>query len=110
MMSTYTIYNKIHAPEALLAKHPHAPEYRDDSLEGSNTIRLFVTTLEETTGTPAETIVSINYTEEELSNADLDAMIDGMLVGEATDTEYQVSKSRGRYLYETRFKKEAEEI
>ena len=107
-MSTYTIYNKIFAPEALLNRHPNAPEYHDDSLEGSNTIMLFVTTLEDVTGTPAENIAYINQTEEELSNEALDLMIDGLLTGEPSSTEYQVLKSRGRYLYETRFKQEAE--
>jgi len=100
-MNVYTIYNKDLAPEALLNRHPNAPVYKDKTLANSLTIILFVTTLEDVTGTPAESIVMIDP---ELSNEELDLLTNGLLTGVASDTEYQISKPQGRYLYDTRFK------
>ena len=105
-MNVYTIYNKEFAPEALLAKHPHAPIYHDDNLADSIEVILFVSTLEQVTGTAAENVITIHATEEELSNDDLDAMVDAYLTGEQHGSELQIAKPRGKYLYNTRFKKQ----
>ena len=105
-MNVYTIYNKEFAPEALLAKQPNAPIYHDDNLADSIDVILFVSTLEEVTGVAAENVIVISYTEEELSNEALDAMVDQYLTGEQLGSELQIAKPRGTYLYNTRFKKQ----
>jgi len=104
-MNVYTIYNKEFAPEALKNKQPTAPTYHDDSLPNSIDVMLFIYTLEEVTGTAADNVIPIHDTEEELSNEDLDAMVDAYLTGEQHGSELQIAKPRGTYLYNTRFKK-----
>jgi len=104
MSKHYTIYNKSLAPEALKSKHPYAPTYKDEDLTGSIEVLLFIETLEDVTGTPADNIILIDQTEEELSNADLDAMVNVLLTQSPSGSEIQIIKSRGRYLYDTRFK------
>ena len=105
-MSFYTIYNKELAPEALTAKQPNAPTYRDDNLPESIDVLLFIHTLEDVTGTPAENIITIDQSEEDLSNAELDAMVDQLLTASQSGSELQIIKERGRYLYDSRFKPE----
>ena len=106
MSNYYTIYNKALAPEALKLKQPQAPTYRDDSLPESIDVLLFIHTLEDVTGTPAENIVVIDQTLEELPNEQFDAMIDNLLTGAQSGTEIQMIKWRGEYLYDTRFRPE----
>ncbi len=105
-MNVYTIYNKEFAPEALKNKQPTAPTYRDDNLADSIDVMLFIHTLEDVTGVEAENIIIIDETEEELSNEDFDAMIDQLLTSAQIGSEIQMVKWRGRYLYDTRFKKQ----
>ena len=109
MSNYYTIYNKELAPQALIDKQPQAPTYRDDNLPESIDVLLFIYSLEDVTGTPAESIVVIDQTLEELPNEVFDAMIDELLSGSQTGSEIQMIKWRGKYLYDTRFKPEAEE-
>ena len=113
MSNVYTIYNKELAPEALTSHYPKAAQYFDDNLANSITVYLFADTLEDITGTPAETIIDIaslgfNYpfTEEGegLTEAELNAMVDNLLTTTQLGSECQLSFSQGRYLHSTRFK------
>ena len=106
MSNFYTIYNKELAPQELKDKQPNAPTYKDDNLPESIDVLLFIHTLEDVTGVPAKNIITIDQTEEELSNEDLDAMVDQLLTNAQFGSELQLSKPRGRYLYDTRFKPE----
>ncbi len=106
MSNAYTIYNKELAPVEMLSEHPYAPTYKDDNLPNSIEIVLFIESFEDVTGTPAGNIIVIDQSEEELSNEDLDAMVDAYLTGEQLGSELQLIKPRGLYLYETRFKTE----
>ena len=91
MIPKYYIYDTAHAPDELTAKHPHAAVY--------STITLFVTGV-------AEPSSIIAIADMELTNAELDAMVDGLLSPETIQTgaEVQISKVQANYLYETRFK------
>jgi len=93
MIPMYYIYDTAHAPEELTAKHPNAAVY--------STITLFVTGA-------AEPSAIVDIANMELTNAELDAVVDGLLAPEPppTDAEVQISKAQANYLYETRFKPE----
>ena len=107
MSHGYTIYNKALAPQALLTRYPRAITYADDS------VYLFADSLQELTGTPAEHVIDMkelgfNYPFVEgadgLTESELNSMVDSLLSSTHTGSEVQLSKTQGRYLYETRFK------
>jgi len=104
----YTIYDKNFCPEAMINKFPHHAKYETD-----DRLYLFGETLEQITGVAAESIVNLSSmglqeddgTEEGvLTKTQLDNMVTAMLAEEPTGREVQLSKSQGRFLYETRFK------
>lgn len=97
----YTIYAVEHVPEAMLAKYPNPALYAEGQL------CLFGETLEQVTGTAAESISDVSaygfegetgMTAEQL-NAEVDRLLE--LMGSA---EVHLSKVQGQYLYATRFK------
>lgn len=117
-MSVYTIYNKKLAPDELKSKQIHAPTYTDKSIADSIDVLLFVYTLEDVTGTPADNIIDVAamgfnhpYSEEGegLTAEQLDGMVDNLLTSNQLGSEIQMSKPQGRYLYDTRFKPESAE-
>jgi len=108
-MTTPSAYRVGQEPEALLNKHNKAPVY--------DGIRLFCETLEQVTNQPAEIIQDIgamgfnhpySVGGEGLKVAQLDEMVDNLIAGPETSTEYQLSMAQVNYLYNTRFKKEDE--
>ncbi len=98
MPKIYTVYSSDFAPSELKTKHPQAAQYAGGNLT------LFVESLEQATGQPAPEIVRIATMD--ITNAQLDAMIDQLMTETPTGREIQLSKAQGRYLYETRFKVE----
>ena len=102
----YTLYAVEHCPQAMLDKYPKPATYADGSLY------LFGETLEQVSGTPAELIIDVSaygfnypYVEGEagLTAEQLDAEVDRLL-GIMSEGEVHLSKSQGKYLYESRFK------
>jgi hypothetical protein len=104
----YYIYDTAQAPEQLLAMYPHAATY--------DTITLFVSGANNPTSVVDIASLGFNYPYDDdgtgLTAEELDAMVDGLLAPEPPPTadEVQISKAQASYLYETRFKPEAEII
>jgi len=93
MAHKYSVYERSSAPQGLLSHYPEAAEY---NINGK-AIYLFADTLEEITGLAATSVIDLS--DMELTNDELDIIVNDLAADACTGKEIQLSHNQVDYIF-----------